>query len=176
MNMYFRGIVCRFGEKAYTDDIKNDIEDIELTIYGPPKIYKFPDGVVAICNKDEERNFSAANRAVYDDTGVLQNVIAGDFILAFTQPGIDGYLDMPEILENNYMERFELPDYFKIKKDGTVDIIPYDPTNLDMMLEIFSEDLEKRRNRDMPRIEEVPEIEECDIIQFPLSKDRERER
>lgn len=160
MNMYFRGIVCRVGEMAYTDEIKNDDAFISEYIYGPLYKILFPDYAIAICNKNEETNLAQISRAVYDEKGDLRFVIPGDFVIAFQPPGSNGYLDLPDILEKKYMENFKYPDLVRKNKDGTAEIVKYDPKDLDALLDIYSEAVRgKEKNYDMPRIEEVPDIE-----------------
>ena len=76
-----------------------------------------PDGVKVtgkgyICNEEGKMNGMSLNRAIKNENGMLMDIIAGPFFIAYAPIESEKFLSLPDNLEKKYMKKFEKPERF----------------------------------------------------------------
>lgn len=99
------------GKEAYVTEIKSDISSLQAQVGGLiESVYAFHDPVVLVCNDEGKINGMDLNRALYDETGNLYDIIGGPFFIAGLSE--DGFTSLSTELCNKYQERFKTPEIF----------------------------------------------------------------
>nr|MBQ4458211.1 DUF3846 domain-containing protein [Clostridia bacterium] len=125
-----RVILCKPGEKASITEIGDSLESMQKAVGGWIEEYMpFEDEVAIVCNEEGKINGLTLNRAITDEDGQLQDIIAGDFFIAYAPMASEKFLSMPEELEKKYLEKFEMPEMF-YRDNGSIKTIKYDPDSI----------------------------------------------
>lgn len=108
-----RVIVCRLDEYAEVVEIEDRLEAMQEIVGGLIEEYMpWDDEVAVICNEEGKMNGLPLNRAIRDEYGVIQDVIAGDFFICYAPIESERFLSMPPELEEKYLKKFEKPERF----------------------------------------------------------------
>ena len=129
-----RVIVCRPGEKAAIEEIGDSLESMQQLVGGLVEEYQpfhddndpRVDDVAIYCNEEGKINRLSPSRAVIDDDGRVQDVIAGPFFICYAPLASETIQSLPEDLERRFKDKFELPEHFFLTKDG-MEAVKYDP-------------------------------------------------
>ena len=125
-----RVILCKPGEKASIMEIGDSLESMQEAVGGWIEEYMpFEDEVAIVCNEEGKINGLTLNRAITDEDGHLQDIIAGDFFIAYAPITSEKFLSLPEELEKKYLEKFEMPEMF-YRDNGSIKTIKYDPDSI----------------------------------------------
>lgn len=108
--------------------IPDELESMQSIVGGYiEEVFPFEDEVAVVCNEEGKLNDLPLNRAlVSNETGVVMDIVAGTFFLAYAPVEEDSYKDMPPDLTAKYMELFAKPERFYRTPQGIV-IEKYDP-------------------------------------------------
>lgn len=107
------------GEKPEVKSIGNELEDMQQLVGGLIEYYPLEDAAL-ICNKEGKNRGLPLNRAVYDDSGNLTEIIAGDFFICSAPEDSDDFESLPENLIQKYKEQFRYPEKFTLTPTGIV--------------------------------------------------------
>ena len=123
-------ILCKPGEKATVTEIGDSLESMQEAVGGWIEEYMpFEDEVAIVCNEEGKINGLPLNRAITDEDGQLQDIIAGDFFIAYAPMASEKFLSMPEELEKKYLDKFEMPEMF-YRDNGSIKTVKYDPDSI----------------------------------------------
>lgn len=112
--------------------INDSLESMQRVVGGRIEEYMpFEDDVALVCNEEGKMNGMQLNRGIFDEQGNLQDIIAGDFFIAYAPIESEKFLSLPEDLTNKYAKRFEKAEQFMMM-DGAIKAIPFDAKK-DMM-------------------------------------------
>lgn len=112
--------------------INDSLESMQRVVGGRIEEYMpFEDDVALVCNEEGKMNGMQLNRGIFDEQGNLQDIIAGDFFIAYAPIESEKFLSLPEDLTNKYAKRFEKAEQFMMM-DGAIKVIPFDAKK-DMM-------------------------------------------
>ena len=92
-------------------EVSPDLDSLQHEVGGYIQvIYPFSDSVGIICNEEAKINGLPLNRALYDESGVIYDIIAGDFLVV----GLSGesFSGLNDKLTEKYLRRFERPEMF----------------------------------------------------------------
>ena len=129
-----RVIVCRPGELAEIREIDDKLEAMQEIIGGliqhwDPFYVESDDryeNVVIVCN-DEGKNLELEpSRAIFDENGMLLDVIAGPFFICYAPVWSENFESLPADLEEEFEKRFRLPETFYRTDNGLL-VMKYDP-------------------------------------------------
>lgn len=123
-----RVIVCRPMEKAEVIEIGDDLKSMQATVGGMIEEYMpFYDendprveDVAIICDDEGKMKRKQLNRAIHDENGNIQDIIAGPFFICYAPIESEKFLSLPKDLEEKFKEKFELPEMFFQGKDGII--------------------------------------------------------
>lgn len=94
-------------------EIDDDLTSMQRLVNGNIKEYMpFEDEVAVVCNAEGKVNQLAFNRAIFDENGVLLDIIRGSFFICYAPIGSETYLPLPEDLKQKYEEMFQEPETF----------------------------------------------------------------
>ena len=112
--------------------IDDSLESMQRIVGGRIEEYMpFEDDVALVCNEEGKMNRMQLNRGIFDEQGNLQDIIAGDFFIAYAPIESEKFLSLPEDLTNKYAKKFERAEQF-VMMDGAIKVIPFDAKK-DMM-------------------------------------------
>ena len=105
----------------YVKEIDHTLGDLQSEVSGYIQaIYPFEDQVALICNEDGKMIPLAPNRALYDESGQIYDIIAGTFIV--TGIGESDFCSLTDDQIKKYSERFHAPEAF-IKIGGRIHVL-----------------------------------------------------
>ena len=108
-----RVIVCKPDEYAEVVEIEDSLESMQNMVGGLIEEYMpWDDEVAIICNEEGKMNGLPFNRAIRDENGGIQDVIAGDFFICYAPIESERFLSMPPELEEKYLKKFEMFNLF----------------------------------------------------------------
>ena len=116
----FRAVVCRPMERAEVMDIGDDLESMQEVVGGLIEEYMpFYDendprveDVAIICDDEGKMKHAAMNRAILDDKGSIQDIIAGPFFICYAPIDSEKFESLPKDLEDRFAEKFRYPELF----------------------------------------------------------------
>ena len=125
-NEQIRVIVCRPMEKAEVTEIGDDLRSMQETVGGMIEEYMpFYDendprvqDVAIVCDDEGKMKRSQMNRAIQDENGNIQDIIAGTFFICYAPIESEKFLSLPKDLEEKFVKKFELPEMFFQGTDG----------------------------------------------------------
>ena len=92
-------------------EVSPDLDSLQHEVGGYIQvIYPFSDQVGIICNEEAKINGLPLNRALFDESGGIYDIIAGDFLVV----GLSGesFSGLNDNLTAKYLKRFERPEMF----------------------------------------------------------------
>lgn len=126
-----RVILCRYGEPAEVIEMEDSLKAMQEIVGGLIEEYMpWDDEVAIICNEEGKMNGLPLNRAVRDEYGTIQDVIAGDFFICYAPIESERFLSMPPELEEKYLRKFKNPERF-YRENGFVIQKKWEPAKSD---------------------------------------------
>ena len=114
------------GGVPYPKEIPHTLDAMQAIVGGDIEVlYPFDDPVSVVCNEYGKLFGQPLNRALWDDSGKIYDIIAGTFIIIGL--GIDDFESIPDDMLVKYEKLFHYPEIF-VKINGKIHAIPYDPT------------------------------------------------
>ena len=132
-----RVIVCRPGERAEVVEIEEELKPMQEIVGGyiqefmpfsSQKDERF-ENVAVVCDEEGKIREREKNRAIRDDEGKVQDIIAGTFFICYAPPESERFMTMPPDLEEEFLHRFLLPERFHTR-NGVILIQKYDPLQI----------------------------------------------
>ena len=129
-----RVIVCRPLEKAEVIEIDDDLDSLQEVVGGTIEEY-MPfydehdprvDDVAIVCDDEGKLKHSQLNRAIRDNDGNIQDVIAGSFFICYAPIESEKFESLPKDLEDRFRKEFEYPEMILRNEQG-IDALKYDP-------------------------------------------------
>ena len=115
------------GKEARVIEMNDELSEMQKLVGGFIEEYMpFEDDVALICNDEGKMNGMPLNRAIYDDNGRMQDVIAGPFFVAYAPIESEKFLSLPSELEEKYVKRLDKPEMF-FRTDNGIRAVKYDP-------------------------------------------------
>ena len=129
-----RVIICRPGEVAEIDTIDDRLEAMQAIVGGLIQhwdpFYSGTDdryeNVVIVCNDEGKYLELDPSRAIFDENGILLDVIAGPFFICYAPVWSENFESLPTDLEEEFEKRFRLPETFYRTDNGLL-VMKYDP-------------------------------------------------
>lgn len=105
-------IACLPGKTAQVIEIDGSLEGMQKFVGGGfiEAIYPYDDPVAIVCNEEGKLNRMELNRAVYDETGEMIDIIAGPMFICSL--GEEDFASIQGELLDKYMEKFKHPEAF----------------------------------------------------------------
>ena len=104
-------VLCEPGKEACITPMTNSLESLQKTVGGYIEaIYPFEDPIAIICNEEGKLNGMEFNRALYDESGQIYDILAGPFFLAGL--GDEDFASLSEELQQKYCNMFKHPEMF----------------------------------------------------------------
>ena len=92
-------------------EVSPDLDSLQHEVGGYIQvIYPFSDPVGIICNEEAKINGLPLNRALFDESGVIYDIIAGDFLVVGLSD--ESFSGLNDNLTAKYLKRFERPEMF----------------------------------------------------------------
>lgn len=99
------------GKEARLAEIGSDLRSLQAAVGGYIEAaYFFDDPVALICNEEGKIYGMPYNRAVRDDAGKAQDIIAGPFFVCGL--GEESFCSLPKELQAKYLDMFKYPEKF----------------------------------------------------------------
>lgn len=119
-NKMLRIIVCRPGEVAEIVTIEDKLEAMQAIVGGliqhwDPFYLESDDryeNVAIVCNEEGKYLGLEPSRAIFDENGMLLDVIAGPFFICYAPVWSENFESLPPDLEEEFERRFRLPERF----------------------------------------------------------------
>lgn len=110
-SQHIKIIMCTPCKKALVTTVPNCLESLQRLVGGYIKaIYPFDDPIAIICNKEGKLKGMALNRALHDEAGQIQDILAGPFFI--TGLSDNSFTSLSPELQDKYFHMFELPELF----------------------------------------------------------------
>lgn len=127
-------IVCRPGEVAEIVTIEDKLEAMQEIVgdliqpWDP--FYSESDeryeNVAIVCNEEGKYIALEPSRAIFDENGMLLDVIAGPFFICYAPVWSENFESLPADLEEEFERKFRLPEKFYRTESGLL-VMKYDP-------------------------------------------------
>jgi len=99
------------GKEARIAEIGSDLKSLQAAVGGYIEAaYFFDDPVALICNEEGKVYGMPYNRAVRDEAGRVQDIIAGPFFVCGL--GEESFCSLPKELQTKYLDMFKYPEKF----------------------------------------------------------------
>ena len=99
------------GKEARLAEIGSDLRSLQAAVGGYIEAaYFFDDPVALICNEEGKVYGLPYNRAVRDEAGKVQDIIAGPFFVCGL--GEDDFCSLPPEMQAKYLDMFKYPEKF----------------------------------------------------------------
>lgn len=99
------------GKEARIAEIGSDLNSLQAAVGGYIEAaYFFDDPVALICNEEGKVYGMPYNRAVRDEAGRVQDIIAGPFFVCSL--GEESFCSLPKELQAKYLDMFKYPEKF----------------------------------------------------------------
>lgn len=99
------------GKEARLAEIGADLKSLQTAVGGYIEAaYFFDDPVALICNEEGKVYGMPYNRAVRDEAGRVQDIIAGPFFVCGL--GEESFCSLPKELQTKYLDMFKYPEKF----------------------------------------------------------------
>ena len=106
-------IVVEPQKKPVVRDIDPGLASMQKLVGGfIEAVYPFDDPVALICNDEGKLMGLPLNRALYDNTGQIYDIIAGTFFLCGAPGDSEDFTSLTEEQLQRYQERFAEPEQF----------------------------------------------------------------
>jgi hypothetical protein len=99
------------GKKPVKMELDGALKSMQAFVGGSIQaVYPFDDPVAIICNEEGKLLGMEYNRALYDESGAIYDIICGPFFLCGL--GEDDFDSLPDRLMEEYFKLFEHPEIF----------------------------------------------------------------
>ena len=99
------------GKEARIAEIGSDLKSLQAAVGGYIEAAYFFDDPVALIGNEEGKVYGLPyNRAVRDEAGKVQDIIAGPFFVCGL--GEDDFCPLPKELQAKYLDMFKYPEKF----------------------------------------------------------------
>ena len=99
------------GKEARIAEIGSDLNSLQAAVGGYIEAaYFFDDPVALICNEEGKVYGLPYNRAIRDEAGKVQDIIAGPFFVCGL--GEDDFCSLTKELQTKYLDMFKYPEKF----------------------------------------------------------------
>ena len=99
------------GKEARLAEIGSDLRSLQAAVGGYIEAaYFFDDPVALICNEEGKVYGLPYNRAIRDEAGKVQDIIAGPFFVCGL--GEESFCSLPKELQTKYLDMFKYPEKF----------------------------------------------------------------
>lgn len=99
------------GKEGRLAEMGSDLKSLQAAVGGYIEAaYFFDDPVALICNEEGKVYGMPYNRAVRDDAGRVQDIIAGPFFVCGL--GEESFCSLPKELQAKYLDMFKYPEKF----------------------------------------------------------------
>ena len=120
-------VIVEPDRTPYFASIDRTLEGMQKVVGGLiEQVCPFDDPVSLICNEEGKLEGLPLNRTLRDEDGVIYDVIAGTFFMAYTPPDSDRFESMPKDLADKYMEIFRYPELV-VMVNGQLDSVRFMP-------------------------------------------------
>ena len=101
------------GKRPAEAEIDGSLESMQRIVGGLIQaVYPFDEPVALICNDEGKLLGLPLNRALYDSTGQIYDIIAGNFFLCGAPGDSEDFTSLTEEQLQRYQERFAEPEQF----------------------------------------------------------------
>lgn len=99
------------GRSPYETEIENGLKPLQEAVGGDIQaVYPYEDMVALICNEEGKYMGFPLNRALYDKSGQMYDIVAGNFLIVGL--GEDDFTDLSPGLMAKFSEQFKYPEKF----------------------------------------------------------------
>lgn len=99
------------GRSPYETEIENGLKPLQEAVGGNIQaVYPYEDMVALICNEEGKYMGFPLNRALYDESGQMYDIVAGNFLIVGL--GEDDFTDLSPDLMAKFSEQFKYPEKF----------------------------------------------------------------
>ena len=119
-------LVVEPGKRPYTKKIEPGLKSLQREVGGHIEaVYPFPEPVAIVCRETGKLDGCPLNRALWDETSTIYDIIAGAFLVVGLTEEDFGSLS-PELLQA-FTQRFQKPEIFMMI-DGQLLAVPLEDT------------------------------------------------
>lgn len=99
------------GKMPHETEIESGLEALQKAVGGNIQtVYPYMDPVAIVCNDEGKLMGLPLNRALYDDSGNMYDIVAGNFLIVGL--GEESFSDLSPDLMEKYSEQFKHPEKF----------------------------------------------------------------
>ena len=99
------------GKKPVKMELYGALKAMQTFVGGAIQaVYPFDDPVAIVCNEEGKLLGMEYNRALYDESGAIYDIICGPFFLCGL--GEEDFISLSETLTDKYYKYFERPELF----------------------------------------------------------------
>ena len=99
------------GKKPVKMELDGALKAMQTFVGGSIQaVYPFDDPVAIVCNEEGKLLGMEYNRALYDESGAIYDIICGPFFICGL--GAEDFTSLPERLTDKYYKYFERPELF----------------------------------------------------------------
>ena len=118
-----RVLVVEPKKEPRIEEISSGLESLQQAVGGYIEaVYPFEDPVAIICNEEGKLNGMDYNRAIRDENGEVQEIIAGPFLIVGL--GEEDFTSLSEDMVQKYKRLFAQPEVF-LQTQSSLLILPY---------------------------------------------------
>jgi hypothetical protein len=118
-------LVVKPEETPVVETIEASLESYQKIVGGYIEvIYPFDDPVALICNEEGKIDGLPLNRAMYDESGNVWDIIAGTFLIVGADPSEEDFGGLNEELIDKYKRRFWATETF-LGVNGEIRVIRF---------------------------------------------------
>ena len=127
-------VVCRPDEYAEVTEIEDNLRSMQAVVGGLIQEF-FPfhsdadpryDDLALIVNDEGKLMRMPPSRAIFDEEGHMQDVIAGPFFICYAPVERETFLSLPDDLAEEMRRKFDKPELFYRTDDG-IQVVRYMP-------------------------------------------------
>lgn len=119
-----RILVVEPGKVPEVREIPGGLEEMQKIVGGLIQaIYPFPEEIALICNEEGMLLGLPPNRGLWDETGVLYDIVCGTFFLCGAPSDSESFSGLTTVQVTELERRFHTPEMF-IRMDGHIVCLP----------------------------------------------------
>lgn len=110
-------LIVESGKVPREASIKNNLKSLQRVVGGDIEAaYPFDDPVALICNEEGKLQGLPLNRAIYDESGTMYDIMAGTFIVCGL--GEEDFASLSPEMIDKYRNHFRCPEVFFRTQNG----------------------------------------------------------
>lgn len=114
-------LVVEPKRKPRVVDIENKLETLQELVGGSVEcLYPFEDEVALVCNEEGKIEGLPLNRALYDEDGVMYEIIAGNFFVIGAPADAENFTDLTREQIDKFTKLFSKIEFFYMTPSGIV--------------------------------------------------------